>query len=132
MAQTFRYPAGASVSIPAIGTNGATAPTQSIEVAGINPSGNLQPLQTDAGGNLLVSGITAGGVTANQGTPNTIANAWPVKITDGTNTLALTGTSINVNVTASALPTGAATSSLQTTGNTSLSSIDSKTPALGQ
>lgn len=30
------------------------------------------------------------------------------------------------------LPTGAATSSLQTTGNTSLSSIDSKTPALGQ
>ena len=30
------------------------------------------------------------------------------------------------------LPTGAATSSLQTTGNTSLSSIDTKTPALGQ
>lgn len=30
------------------------------------------------------------------------------------------------------LPTGAATSALQTTGNSSLSSIDSKTPALGQ
>ena len=30
------------------------------------------------------------------------------------------------------LPTGASTSALQTTGNTSLSSIDSKTPALGQ
>lgn len=30
------------------------------------------------------------------------------------------------------LPTGASTSALQTTGNTSLSSIDTKTPALGQ
>lgn len=30
------------------------------------------------------------------------------------------------------LPTGAATSSLQTTGNTSVASIDTKTPALGQ
>lgn len=40
--------------------------------------------------------------------------------------------SLKTNVTASALPTGAATSALQTTGNTSLSSIDTKTPALGQ
>lgn len=37
----------------------------------------------------------------------------------------------NVSGTVS-LPTGAATSALQTTGNTSLSSIDTKTPALGQ
>lgn len=35
-------------------------------------------------------------------------------------------------VASSALPTGASTSALQTTGNTSLSSIDTKTPALGQ
>lgn len=38
----------------------------------------------------------------------------------------------NVVVSTSALPTGAATSALQTTGNSSVSSIDSKTPALGQ
>ena len=31
-------------------------------------------------------------VTAYQGTPNTIANAWPVKITDGTNTVSVTST----------------------------------------
>lgn len=37
-----------------------------------------------------------------------------------------------VQVGASALPTGAATSALQTTGNSSLSSIDGKVPALGQ
>lgn len=37
----------------------------------------------------------------------------------------------NVSGTVS-LPTGASTSALQTTGNTSLSSIDTKTPALGQ
>ena len=37
-----------------------------------------------------------------------------------------------ISATALPLPTSAATSALQTTGNTSLSSIDTKTPALGQ
>lgn len=37
---------------------------------------------------------------------------------------------LQVDVLSSALPTGASTSALQTTGNTSLSSIDTKTPAL--
>lgn len=35
----------------------------------------------------------SGTVTANQGTANTIANAWPTKITDGTNTAAVTAAS---------------------------------------
>jgi hypothetical protein len=38
----------------------------------------------------------------------------------------------SVQVTQSSLPTGAATSALQTAGNAALSSIDAKTPALGQ
>jgi len=39
----------------------------------------------------------SGTVTANQGTANTIANAWPVKITDGTDTVAInTDGSLNV------------------------------------
>lgn len=46
--------------------------------------------------------------------------------------VSLGGAYLGVSVTASALPTGAATSALQTTGNTSLSSMDTKTPALGQ
>lgn len=37
-----------------------------------------------------------------------------------------------VQVKSSALPTGSATAALQTTGNTSVASIDTKTPALGQ
>lgn len=41
-------------------------------------------------------------------------------------------TYVNATISSSALPTGASTSALQTTGNTSLSSIDTKTPALGQ
>lgn len=41
-------------------------------------------------------------------------------------------TTTAVQVQASALPTGAATSAKQDTGNTSLASIDTKTPALGQ
>lgn len=59
-----------------------------------------------------------------------------VKITDGTDVAAVTvGGALSVDASASAslpLPTGAATSALQTTGNTSLSSIDGKTPSLGQ
>lgn len=38
----------------------------------------------------------------------------------------------SVTVSSSALPTGAANATLQTSGNASLTSIDSKTPALGQ
>lgn len=42
------------------------------------------------------------------------------------------GTPVPVSVASLPLPAGAATSALQTTGNTSLGSIDTKTPALGQ
>lgn len=54
----------------------------------------------------------------------TIGDALPT----GANTV---GSIANISGTVS-LPTGAATSALQTSGNSSLSSIDSKTPALGQ
>ena len=56
MAQNYFFPpAGGGSSNASVGTNGITAPTSSTEVAGINPSGNLQPLQTDASGNLKVA-----------------------------------------------------------------------------
>lgn len=39
---------------------------------------------------LPISGtVVVSSTTANQGTPNTIGNAWPEKITDGTNTAAV-------------------------------------------
>lgn len=102
---TFSWPGsagGGSGSNASVGTNSGTAPTSSTEIGGINPGGNLQPLQTDNSGNLLVS------LAAEPGAP------------------------FHVIVDSSALPTGASTSALQTTGNTSVASIDTKTPALGQ
>lgn len=178
----FYPPAGGgSGSNASVGTNGATAPTSSTEVGGIDNSGNLHPLQTDSSGNLLVSlaaepgaplhvivdssalptgastsalqtsgntllttiasnqtngtQVTAvnnfpatqpvsGTVTANQGTPG--VGAWP--------TLAAQSGTWNINNVSGtvSLPTGASTSALQTTGNTSLSSIDGKLGSLGQ
>ena len=52
-----QYPAssGSSGSNASVGSNGSTAPTSSTEIGAINPSGNLQPLATDASGNLKVS-----------------------------------------------------------------------------
>lgn len=44
-----------------------------------------------------------GGGTVDQGVPNTLANGWPVKITDGTNVLGTASNPIRVN------PTGATT-----------------------
>ena len=63
------------------------------------------------------------------GSAQTIVNngvgAASVNIQDG-------GNSITVDATTLPLPTGASTSTLQTTGNTSVASIDTKTPVLGQ
>ena len=83
-------------------------------------------------------------VTATQGTAAATAGAWPAKVTDGTNVSAVKAASTPAAATDPALvvaispnntpvlPSGAATSAAQTTGNSSLGSIDTKTPALGQ
>lgn len=104
---------------PSVSANGTTAPLSSTLVGGINPSGNLEPLQTDASGNLFVS-VTASALAAGAATAalQTAGNAQLVTIasnqTNGTQV-----TSIN----SSALPTGASTSGLQTSGNASLTTI---------
>ena len=65
---------------------------------------------------VAVSGsVTTGGLTDTQ----LRASAVPVSLTSTT-------------ISSSALPTGASTSALQTSGNSTLTSIDAKTPALGQ
>lgn len=56
MSQNYTYPPGFSISTNAsVGLNGASAPTSSTEVGGINPSNNLEALKVDASGNLLVN-----------------------------------------------------------------------------
>lgn len=98
----------------------------------VNADGSLN-VQLEAG-----TPITIGSV--DQGAPNTAANGWPVKPTDGTNSQSFTvggaakidGSATTQPISASTLPlpTGAATATLQGTGNTSVASIDTKTPAL--
>lgn len=56
----FYPPSGGGSSNASVGTNGVTAPTSSTEVAGVNPSGNLQPLQTNAAGSLITTPDPAG------------------------------------------------------------------------
>lgn len=47
--------------------------------------GHQVPLSVDLAGNLRISASFSGAV--NQGSPNTLANKWPVQITDGTNVM---------------------------------------------
>lgn len=62
MSQFFRYPAAGTVTISAIGSNGASIPTSSIEVGAEDPSGNLQPLKVNSAGELEVSGTGGAGL----------------------------------------------------------------------
>lgn len=56
MSQHYFYPpSGAGSANASVGVNGAPITGSSTLVAGENPSGNQQPLQTDAAGNLLVN-----------------------------------------------------------------------------
>lgn len=55
--KALRVEGDITVSNPSVGPNGSTAPTSSDQVAGQDPSGNLQPLQTDAAGDLKVLSV---------------------------------------------------------------------------
>lgn len=96
-------------------------------------------MSVDAAGVLNVNAVLSGSstVTANQGTANTIANAWPVKLTDGTlsntftaNGLKVDGSAVTQPISAASLPlpTGASTSANQATIISSLSTISGQLP----
>jgi hypothetical protein len=77
--------------------------------------------------------VVSGAVTANAGSGTfTVAGTVTANAGTGTFTVDASGHTVPISAVSLPLPTGASTSALQTTGNTSLSSIDSKTPALGQ
>lgn len=81
-------------------------------------------LMVDDGVNIQsASGTTAGVLKVDLSA--TTANATAVKVDGSAVTQPISATSLP-------LPTNASTSALQTTGNTSLSSIDTKVPTLGQ
>src|SRR5271165_2977751 len=99
----FELSAQNGVSIPA-GTRGLLSMGSdgtSSRFIKVDSSGNIIIVGdgvagTPAGGVVTIQGVSggtvvpvSGTVTANQGTANTTANAWPLKITDGTNVSAV-------------------------------------------
>jgi hypothetical protein len=127
-------PAFAATPTVNIGTAPSLTFTNTSFTANAGTNLNTSALALESGGNLasintkLPSNLT---VTATRLLVDGSGVTQPVSLSTlptGTNNI---GSLTNITGTIS-LPTGAATAANQTTGNTSLSSIDSKTPALGQ
>lgn len=102
MANFYAKYPAVNASNASIGLNGSTAPTSSTEIGGIGPDGNLHPISTDN------AGVTNVNIVNDTAAP------------------------FHVIVDSSALPTGASTSALQTSGNSQLSTIATATAALNQ
>lgn len=118
----------------------------SVEVS--NDAGNPLPI-SDAGGSITIDAVSlplpAGAATSAKqdtliaavdgvegvlGTIDADTSALAGTVAGGAVTVADGGGSLTIDATSLPLPTGAATSAAQSTGNASLSSIDGKTPAL--
>lgn len=102
--------------------------SQSVKIAGANPSSGVEDnyLEVDTFGRIIVKMNDGAGnsIASTTTTPAGTEQALVVRnIPSGTQA---------VSAASLPLPTGASTSALQTTGNSSLSSIDTKLPALGQ
>lgn len=103
-----------------VGSNGAAAPGSSTQL-GFNSAGNL--VSVSAGNPLPITGSISATNPSVSATGSAVpASATMIGGTDGTNLRALSTNSSGVL----ALPTGASTAANQTTGNSSLSSIDGK------
>jgi len=70
-------------------------------------------------GTVTLSGTApiSGTVTANQGTPNTLSNAWPVELSDGTNLLGTSSHPVRID------PTGTTTQPVSLTSTTITGSV---------
>lgn len=84
--------------------------------ASVGPTGTTAPTSATE-----IGGVTAGNLVAITAT----GQALDINLKTSSVTLPISAASLP-------LPAGASTSALQTSGNSSLSSVDSKTPALGQ
>lgn len=73
-----------------VGTTGTTAPTSATEVAGIDPSGNLHPLQTDSSGKLEVTGTLSVGAGFSALSPG-----YPTQVAVGTTSVPLIAANTN-------------------------------------
>ncbi len=108
MATYIRYPSTSLTASPIEINVDGVATTVNLDT--IVPASSIPvPVQ-------IINGAAAG--TVDQGLPNTIANAWPVLPTDGTNSQAFTA--------------GSEAQVSDATSHTSLASIDGKLNSLGQ
>jgi hypothetical protein len=90
------------------GENGILIQGATTTAAPTYTTGTTNPLSLTVAGAVRIDGSAttqpvSGTVTANQGTPNTLANGWPVEITDGTNILGTSTHPIRID------PTGTTT-----------------------
>lgn len=128
----FRNQAGTEIGTNAnpvrIDPTGTTTQPSNVTNAAGASAVNIQ----DGGNSITVDGaVTVSGTVA-----ATQSGTWTVQPGNTANTTAwkVDGSAVTQPVSAASLPlpTGASTSALQTTGNTSVASIDTKTPPLGQ
>lgn len=118
-----------------IGSLTETAPTTDIASSGLN--GRLQRIAQRITSLITALGspFQAGGSIGNTAFGvNNGAGASAVNIQDGGNTITVDGTvgisgTVPISSSSLPLPTGASSSTLQTTGNTSLNNIDTKIPS---
>lgn len=93
-AASLPLPSNASTANPEGSLTGGTAGSKSLAAGGIYNSsaptltnGQQAALQLDASGNLKTTATFTGSIGAvNQGTAAAVASAWPILMTDGTNT----------------------------------------------
>lgn len=123
-----------SATIASVGSNNSPIPASSDLAGAKDLSGNLQPLLVDGSGNLKVAGSftppALQNVNLTQVNGAAIVLGQALEAASLPVTIASDQSAIPISVSSLPLPTGGATSANQTTGNTSLSSIDTKTPAL--
>lgn len=176
ISQDYNWPSSSEVNITGIGSpTGNPTPADAVYIAGKNPEGNLTGVAVTDGGAVIVTpdpastgnvnltevggaAVSLGIKTAAASIPVTLPSDGTLPLPTGAATSALQtsgnttlasilldqtngtqitqisqttpGTTNGVVVNSSALPTGASTSSLQTAGNSSLSTIASNTTDL--
>lgn len=130
-----------SLPLPTGASTEATLSTLNSKIATVNTSAVTISTSLPAGTNTIGKLSLNDGIDIGDVTINNASGSSAVNIQDGGNSITVDGTVgatqsgtwnvTNVSGTVS-LPTGASTSGKQDTGNTSVASIDTKTPALGQ
>lgn len=125
---------------PSVGPNGSSIPVDSTLIGGKNGSGNLTPVSVDSSGNMNVNVVSGGPATPQQvdirdigGAVPSATNPLPSRLTDGAAFYKPTTPSDTQPISAASLPlpSGASTSALQTSGNSSLTTIAANTTNAG-